>query len=39
MKGRPMKKMGTDGNKPIKIRMFYEDGWEERQVGRVGPEM
>jgi hypothetical protein len=39
MKGRPLKEMGNDVNKPIKFRIFYEDGWEERQARKVGPDI
>jgi len=39
MKGRPMKKMRNDVNTPIKFRIFYEGGWEERQVRKVEPGM
>ena len=34
-----MKKMGNDVNKPIKFRIFYDGGCEERQVRKVGPDM
>jgi hypothetical protein len=39
LKGRLMKKMGNDVNKPIKFGIFYEGGWEDRQVRKVGPDM
>jgi hypothetical protein len=39
MKWLPVKKMGNDVNKPITFRIFYEGGWEERQVRNVGPDM